>query len=54
MLHKFGDDPLAQRMQLAKLEYYTSSTAGRPSRRRTGAERSRLPLEGGAARLASR
>jgi p-hydroxybenzoate 3-monooxygenase len=28
MLHKFGDDPFAQRMQLAELEYYTGSEAG--------------------------
>ncbi len=29
MLHKFGDDAFAQRMQLAELEYTTSSLAGR-------------------------
>jgi len=29
MLHKFGDDPFAQRIQLAELEYYTGSLAGR-------------------------
>jgi p-hydroxybenzoate 3-monooxygenase len=29
MLHKFGDDPFAQRMQLAELEYITGSLAGR-------------------------
>lgn len=29
MLHKFSDDPFAQRIQLAELEYYTGSLAGR-------------------------
>ena len=29
VLHKFSDDPFSQRMQLAELEYYTGSTAGR-------------------------
>ena len=29
LLHKFGDDPFAQRMQLAELDYYTGSLAGR-------------------------
>ena len=29
ILHKFSDDPFAQRMQLAELDYYTSSAAGR-------------------------
>ncbi len=28
MLHKFSDDPFAQRMQLAELDYYTSSEVG--------------------------
>lgn len=28
MLHKFGDDAFAQRIQLAELEYYTNSEAG--------------------------
>jgi p-hydroxybenzoate 3-monooxygenase len=29
VLHKFSDDPFSQRMQLAELEYYTQSSAGR-------------------------
>jgi p-hydroxybenzoate 3-monooxygenase len=29
VLHKFGDDPFAQRIQLAELDYYTKSVAGR-------------------------
>ncbi len=29
MLHKFSDDPFNQRMQLAELDYYTGSLAGR-------------------------
>ncbi len=29
ILHKFSDDPFAHRMQLAELDYYTSSLAGR-------------------------
>jgi p-hydroxybenzoate 3-monooxygenase len=29
MLHKFSDDPFSQRIQLAELEYYTGSVAGR-------------------------
>lgn len=29
ILHKFSDDPFAQRMQLAELDYYTQSVAGR-------------------------
>ncbi|MET3119483.1 p-hydroxybenzoate 3-monooxygenase [Undibacterium sp. GrIS 1.8] len=29
VLHKFSDDPFAQKMQSAELEYYTSSLAGR-------------------------
>ena len=29
VLHKFSDDPFSQRMQLAELDYYTSSLAGR-------------------------
>ncbi|MBC7415057.1 MAG: 4-hydroxybenzoate 3-monooxygenase [Herminiimonas sp.] len=29
LLHKFSDDPFSQRMQLAELDYYTSSVAGR-------------------------
>jgi p-hydroxybenzoate 3-monooxygenase len=29
VLHKFSDDPFNQRMQLAELEYYTQSIAGR-------------------------
>lgn len=28
LLHKFGDDPFTQRMQLADLDYFTSSEAG--------------------------
>lgn len=28
LLHKFGDDPFSQRMQLADLDYFTSSEAG--------------------------
>ena len=28
LLHKFSDDPFSQRMQLAELDYYTSSLAG--------------------------
>ena len=28
MLHKFGDDPFGQRIQLAELDYYTNSEAG--------------------------
>jgi p-hydroxybenzoate 3-monooxygenase len=28
ILHKFGDDPFAQRIQLAELDYYTGSQAG--------------------------
>ena len=29
MLHKFSEDPFSQRMQLAELDYYTGSVAGR-------------------------
>jgi p-hydroxybenzoate 3-monooxygenase len=29
LLHKFSDDPFSQRIQLAELEYYTGSLAGR-------------------------
>jgi p-hydroxybenzoate 3-monooxygenase len=29
LLHKFSDDPFSQRIQLAELEYYTNSVAGR-------------------------
>jgi len=29
LLHKFSDDPFTQRIQLAELDYYTSSLAGR-------------------------
>jgi p-hydroxybenzoate 3-monooxygenase len=29
LMHKFSDDPFSQRIQLAELEYYTGSTAGR-------------------------
>jgi p-hydroxybenzoate 3-monooxygenase len=29
MLHKFSDDPFSRRIQLAELDYYTSSPAGR-------------------------
>jgi p-hydroxybenzoate 3-monooxygenase len=29
VLHKFSDDPFTQRMQLAELDYYTGSLAGR-------------------------
>lgn len=29
LLHKFSDDPFSQRIQLAELEYYTNSLAGR-------------------------
>ncbi|MBC7584352.1 MAG: 4-hydroxybenzoate 3-monooxygenase [Tardiphaga sp.] len=29
LLHKFSEDPFSQRMQLAELDYYTSSVAGR-------------------------
>lgn len=29
MLHKFSDDPFSRRMQLAELDYYTGSLAGR-------------------------
>jgi p-hydroxybenzoate 3-monooxygenase len=28
MLHKFSDDPFAHRIQLAELDYYTTSEAG--------------------------
>jgi p-hydroxybenzoate 3-monooxygenase len=28
-LHKFSDDPFSQRIQLAELDYYTGSLAGR-------------------------
>jgi p-hydroxybenzoate 3-monooxygenase len=31
VLHKFSDDPFNQRIQMAELEYYTSSLAGRTS-----------------------
>lgn len=31
VLHRFSDDPFSQRIQLAELDYYTSSLAGRTS-----------------------